>query len=103
MKSELVLPIGIGGYEHTLASRCIDVVRHWPRPGRLWLVRLGLIEEPHTGRLLDPAGGLRKAPPRLPSDAGGQWRELQAVLRALGRTEPRRHQRPARRRGQLLA
>src|SRR5437870_9178085 len=84
------------GYEQTLACSCVDVVRRGPWPGRVRFVRIGFFQEPHAGRLLDPAGGLRKAHPRLPGDAGGQGRELQAVLRAIGRTEPRRQQRPSR-------
>src|SRR2546423_3140392 len=91
------------GHEQTLACSCIDAVRRRPWPGRVRFVRIGFRQEPHAGRLLDPAGGLRKADPRLPGDASGQGRELQAVLRAFGRTEPRGLQRPARRRGQLLA
>src|SRR6266571_8577352 len=39
------------GHEQTLACSCLGVVRHGPRPRRLWLVQLGLVQEPHAGRL----------------------------------------------------
>ena len=63
----------------------------------------GSSSESDARRLLDAAGGLRKADPGVPGDAGRQGRELQAVLRPVRRTEPRGRQRPARRRRQLLA
>ncbi len=56
-----------------------------------------------AGRVLDPAERLRKADPGLPGDERRQGRQLQPVLRALRRTEPRRRQRAACRRRQLLA
>ena len=63
-------PCSAGGLRRLLGSR-----RH--NEGRQALAR----------RLLDAAGGLRQADPRLPEDPGRERRQLQPVLRRLGRPE----------------
>ena len=82
------------------------------RGPRRWLQRGGACRERRGGGrrrqadargLLHAAGGLRRAHPGLPADAGRQGHDLQAVLRRLGRPEPRGRRRPAGRRRGLLA
>src|SRR3954453_12492561 len=54
-------------------------------------------------RLLDTRGRLRPGHPAVPEDRGRRRRDLQDVLRRVGRPEPRRRGRPEGRRRHLLA